>query len=79
MLSNYSKSECLELKFEKLAASHSSLHKKEKTDVPLFLLLIIKMVILNSWTRATFFNNHTPPSLKVPNTISKIPLPLFHG
>ena len=41
MLSNYSKSACLELKFEeeKLVASRSSLHKKEKTDAATFFVI----------------------------------------
>ena len=42
MLSNYSKSACLELKFEKLAASHSSLNKKEKTDASHFFVIVYK-------------------------------------
>ena len=44
MLSNYSKSACLELKFEekKLAASCSSLHKKEKTDAAAFFVIVYK-------------------------------------
>ena len=70
MLSNYSKSACLELKFEKLTASHSSLHKKEKTDAATFFVFDYKNGYFEyNWTSATFFNNHTPQSLKVPNTI----------
>ena len=42
MLSNYSKSACLELKFEKLAASRWSLHKKEKTDAAAFFVIDYK-------------------------------------